>query len=342
MSASPERPRLRGALLGLGGVARQSHVPAYLLPQAAARLEIVAAFDPSLRATAVAGIPLVHERAALADLDRLDFVDICTPTSSHLEHTLWALEHGWHVLCEKPVALSQAEAEQIRAAARRAGRVVMPCHQYRFNPAWRRVKGWLESRAIGRWHLAEFEVYRLHADRGASADSTPWRARSALSRGGILLDHGTHLIYEVLDVAGKPTSVRAWVGSLRHRDYEVEDSAHLLLEFPGRLARMFLTWAGHRRENRIRFIGDQGTIEWNGGMLTLEREGCVERFDHSAELEKAAYPGWFADLFAAFAEAIDIGDTAPLDDIAAVAAVLDSAYASAVLPGSGLGAIGAA
>jgi predicted dehydrogenase len=205
----------------------------------------------------------------------------------------------------------------------------MPCHQYRYNPVWQQVKRWLDDGAIGRWHLAEFDVYRLHADRGTSTDATPWRARSAQSRGGVLLDHGTHLIYELLDVAGPPSAVHAWTGRLRHHDYDVEDSAHLLLEFPDRLAKMFLTWAGQRRENRIRFIGERGTVEWSGGMLLLERDGRVERFDHTAELDQTAYARWYADLFAAFAAALDTGDMTPLDDITAVAAVLDDAYTAA-------------
>ncbi len=329
MSASHEGRRYRGALIGLGGIARQSHLPAFQLEPAASRLEIVAAYDAWPGAEAIGGLPLVTDRAELASLGPLDFVDICTPTSSHLELTLWALEQGWHVLCEKPVALTRAEANRIAAAARAAGRVVMPCHQYRYNPVWQRLARWLDDGTIGRWHLAEFDVYRLHADRGASTDATPWRARSAESRGGVLLDHGTHLIYELLDVAGPPTAVHAWTGRLRHHDYDVEDSAHLLLEFPDRLGKMFLTWAGQRRENRIRFIGERGTVEWSGGMLLLERDGQVEQFDHSAELDKAAYARWYADLFAAFAAAMDSGDTAPLDDIAAVAGVLDAAYSAA-------------
>lgn len=343
VSASREPRRYRGALIGLGGIARQSHLPGYRLAPAADRLEIVAAYDPSPVLTPVAGIPWVRQRSDLASLGPIDFVDICTPTASHLELTLWALEQGWHVLCEKPVALTRAEAARIAAAARAAGRVVMPCHQYRYNPVWQRLKRYLEDGTIGRWHLAEFDVYRLHADRGASTDATPWRARSAQSRGGVLLDHGTHLIYELLDVAGPPRAVHAWTGRLRHRDYDVEDSAHLLLEFPDRLGKMFLTWAGQRRENRIRFIGECGTVEWSGGILILERDGQVERFDFSSELDKTAYARWYADLFAAFTTAMDTGDTAPLADIEAVAAVLDAAYSAAEAAAApAAGSIGAA
>jgi len=318
--------RYRGAVIGLGGVALQSHLPAFRLPAASSRLDLVAAMDPLPR-LGIAGVPTYTDLAPLADLN-LDFVDICTPTSSHLELTLWALEHGMHVLCEKPVALTADEAEQIRCAARGANRIVMPCHQYRFNPAWRRIREWLDRDAIGRWYLAEFDVYRLAADLGTGTDGLPWRGRAAAARGGVLLDHGTHLLYQLLDVAGPPTQVHAWAGRLRHAAYDVEDTAQLVLEFPGRMAKIFLTWAGRARENRIRFIGEGGTIEWRGGLLTLEQAKHTTAFDHTAELRKESYATWFAELFASFAGAIDTGDLEPLNDIARVADLLGMAYSS--------------
>jgi predicted dehydrogenase len=322
----PRERRYRGAVIGLGGIALQSHLPAFRLPQASSRLDIVAAVDPSPKPE-ISGLPIYRDLAPLAELN-LDFVDVCTPTSSHVELTLWALEHGMHVLCEKPVALTPEEAERIRCTARAANRIVMPCHQYRFNPAWRRIRDWLAQEVIGRWYLAEFDVYRLAADLGNGTDALPWRGRAAAARGGVLLDHGTHLLYQLLDVAGPPTQLRAWAGRLRHDGYDVEDTAHLLLEYPGRMAKMFLTWAGRTRENRIRFIGEAGTIEWSAGLLTLERSRQTTSFDHTAELRKESYAIWFADLFAAFAAAMDTGDPEPLNDIAKVADLLCMAYSS--------------
>ena len=152
--------------------------------------------------------------------------------------------------------------------------------------------------------------------------------------GGVLLDHGTHLIYQLLDVAGLPAAVSAWTGRLRHQGYDVEDTASLHFEYPERLVTMFFTWAGRVRENRIRFIGDAGAIEWVGGELRLERGGKVERHDYSVELEKSAYHRWFARLFESFVAALDRDDPAAaaaphLADIRRVAAVVEHAYQAA-------------
>ncbi|HYK82362.1 MAG TPA: Gfo/Idh/MocA family oxidoreductase [Gemmatimonadales bacterium] len=333
--ASPERRRYRGAVIGAGGIARQSHLPALReAPAVRDRIDVVAVVDSAPDVPPVDGIPLLRGRDELGTAGPLDFIDICTPTASHLELTLWGLAQGYHVVCEKPVALTRAEADRIAAAARTHGRIVMPCHQYRYNPVWRRVKQWLADGAIGRWHLAELAVHRLAADSGRAAAPTPWRGTSAGGRGGVLLDHGTHLVYQLLDVAGVPAAVSAWTGRLRHQGYEVEDTASLLLEYPTRLVTLFFTWAARARENHIRFIGDAGTIEWVGGELRLERAGGIERHDCSAELEKTAYHRWFAGLFEAFVAALDRGDPAAaaaphLADIRRVASVVEHAYEAA-------------
>lgn len=328
---SAERRRYRGVLFGWGGIARLAHYPAYVgSPDVAGRLELVALVDGVGDGRDLPGITYVPSRDGLAALRPIDFIDICTPTASHLDLVLWGLGQGYHVLCEKPVALTSAEAGQIRAAAAAARRIVAPCHQYRFNPAWRQLRAWLDAGEIGRWHLAEFRVLRPHADPGVRAGITPWRGVRQQSRGGVLLDHGTHLLYLLLDVAGPPADVRGWTGRLRHRHYDVEDTAQVLLEYPGALASVFVSWSGSRRENWIRFTGERGTITWAGGELCLDRDGRREVIDFSAALDKAAYREWFARLLADFADAMDRGDGAQyLDEIAKVSAILEQAYESA-------------
>lgn len=327
-----ERRPFRGALIGAGGVARQSHHPAYADPGVARRLELVAVVESAPDVPDIPGLPRVGDTAGLAAYEPLDFIDVCTPTASHVELALWGLERGWHVLCEKPVATTRRDAARVADGARRAGRVVMPCHQYRFNPAWRQLRAWLDAGRIGRWHLAEFRTYRSHADPGGGAGGgVPWRGTRAGGAGGVLLDHGTHLLYLLDDVAGAPTAVRAWTGRLRHHDYDVEDTAQVVLEYPdARAATIFVTWAGRGRETAIRFWGERGTIAWTGGELALEADGDVARIDFTAALDKAAYKDWFAGLFQAFADAMGCGQgEGQLREIAAVAEVLERAYAAA-------------
>lgn len=321
----------RGIIVGAGGVARLAHIPAYRMSgSAGTRLELVAAIDAMLPASEVEGLPVRRGLDALEEFSPIDFVDICTPTATHQALTAEALERGIHVFCEKPVAIGHTDASRLTAVARRAGRVLFPCHQYRENPAWRVMRGWLDAGAIGRWHLAEFNVYRPEADRGAAGGAAPWRGRRTQSLGGVLLDHGTHLIYLLLDVAGMPRHVQAHLARLQHA-YDVEDTAHVLFDWGDRMAALNLTWAGGHRENRVKFVGDRGSIDWIAGIVTrTDRSGTQETIDFSAELDKRSYAGWVHRVLTPFADAIDGGDReAPLREIEQVASVLEAAYQSA-------------
>src|SRR5260370_36545092 len=104
--ASPEPRRYRGAVIGAGGIARQSHLPALRAAGLRSRIDVVAVGDSAPDVPPVDGGPLLRHRDALRELAPLDFIDICTPTASHPDLTLWGLGQGYHVLCEKPLTPS--------------------------------------------------------------------------------------------------------------------------------------------------------------------------------------------------------------------------------------------
>src|SRR5215470_1898110 len=104
-----------GAVLGLGNVVVHGHVTGWRGPAAVA---IVAAADarPSQRAECVARLPGARwydSPEALLDHESLDFVDICTPPSSHAPLILRALDRGLHVLCEKPLVISPDDLHRV-------------------------------------------------------------------------------------------------------------------------------------------------------------------------------------------------------------------------------------
>lgn len=337
--------RYRGAIIGLGGIATQSHLPAFRRPGVAERFDIVAAVDP-LRARdgVVDGLPVYADTSQLLAEHDIDFVDIATPSATHVALSRWALEHDLHVLCEKPLAVKRNDALALADLSRARARVLVPCHQYRANPVWRRIRNWLDEEKIGRWHFCEIAVYRSQADRGTSADELPWRVRKDDAGGGILLDHGTHLLYTILDLGGMPNAIASWTATIAHQAYEVEDTAQVRLEYGDRAAILFLTWAARHRETRVRIVGDRGSITWIDGALTIERGGAVETQDCSRELDKQAYAQWFADLFSAFAQVLDAGSASAVaettrEDVIRVATIIEAAYHSSKTSASvGLGA----
>src|SRR5688572_17212964 len=130
--------RLRWGVLSTASIARAKWIPGV---RRGKRGEVVAigSRDGALgrRVAAELGIPRAHEsyEALLADPD-LDAVYIPLPNHLHLPWATAAARAGKHVLCEKPMALSSADAEQMVDAARDAGVLLMEAFMYRLHPSW--------------------------------------------------------------------------------------------------------------------------------------------------------------------------------------------------------------
>jgi xylose dehydrogenase (NAD/NADP) len=154
--------------------------------------------------------------ALLADPE-VDAVYIPLVNSDHKPWTLRALEAGKHVLCEKPLALSAAEAEEMAAAANRAGKHLMEAVMYRFHP---RTRAFIESLADPIYVQASFGF--------TLKNKTDYRLESAMG-GGALLDVGFYVVSVARWILGEPSEVLA---RSRLRD-GTDMTTSALLTFPG-------------------------------------------------------------------------------------------------------------
>lgn len=327
--------RLRGALVGAGNIALGSHIPQWALNERLREdVEIVGVADVSL-------FNLERARAALPDarqyqsaeelLERedLDFCDICTPPSSHRMLVERAVSRGLHVVCEKPLAPGIEEAEGIAAAVRRAGVVFQPCHQYHFSPQWLAVQRLLPR--LGRVYFAEYEVQRTEANAGNVNWTPGWRTDPRLAGGGILADHGPHILYQIGSVLGEPQKVQAILRTLRHQGYRVEDTVLLTLEYEDGLASVRLSWAAQQRRILFRFLGDRGELCGDDHGLRLFAETTEEvRFDAGMSRD-SKHADWYAPVFTGFVKRVRAGDasTEGLDEAVSVARIISRAYESA-------------
>ena len=144
----------------------------------------------------------------LADPE-VELVSICTPTDTHVALARQALEAGKHVLLEKPVALSSADASRIADAARAAERICMPAMCMRFWPGWEDLREIITSERYGRVSSAVFR--RL----GSTPGWSPEFYRNAERSGGALFDLHVHDADLVCWLFGRPTHVSTH-GSLDH------------------------------------------------------------------------------------------------------------------------------
>jgi predicted dehydrogenase len=147
---------LRVAVIGCGNIAATGHLPAWDQAQrlGAARIVGVCDDDPA-KAEALAeqyGVPAFSSIDELLATARPQVASIATPPFSHRDLTLRALDAGCHVLCEKPIAPSLADARVMVEAAERAGKLLSICFQTRFSPEVRWVREQIAAGTLGHIH----------------------------------------------------------------------------------------------------------------------------------------------------------------------------------------------
>jgi glycosyltransferase AglD len=326
--------RLRGALLGAGNIALRGHAPQWTGDAAlAGEVEIVAVADLSAANLAAAqqafprARPYAHADELVAN-ETLDFCDVCTPPFSHRTLVEAAAARGIHVLCEKPLAPTLADAEALAQTVRAAGIVFAPCHQYHHSPQWEAVTRLLPR--IGRIHLVEYEVHRTEANAGNPNWAPSWRTDRALAGGGILFDHGAHILYQLRAVLGEPSAVQATVRTLSHSDYGVEDSAFVVLDYGDRLAEVRLTWAARRRLIRFHFVGADGELVGDDERVIVRASATEEVSFADGMSRNSSHSEWYAPLMRGFVDRVRQGDasTGPLEEALYVARVISRAYES--------------
>jgi len=188
--------RLQGALVGYGFIGAQGHVPAYAKRD---DVDIVAVADICEPRRALVSQALPQARVytsaeSLLDSERgrLDFIDIATPPCDHAAIAHAALDLGLHVLCEKPLATSLADAAGLLEHAQRQKRVLFPCHNYKHAPVVTAVTDIINSGRIGDVRSITLETFRNTHAKGVPEWNTHWRRQLGLSGGGIAMDHGSH------------------------------------------------------------------------------------------------------------------------------------------------------
>ncbi|MBF8193877.1 Gfo/Idh/MocA family oxidoreductase [Nonomuraea sp. K274] len=187
-------------LLGAGGIAR-AHLPAWLA--LGARVTVLSTDGharPLAERYADHGVEAVDSMDAL--LASGSIIDVCTPTHTHKELTLAAIAAGRHVVCEKPLALSVADAEEMVAAAETAGVRLFPAHVVRYFPEYAAL-----AEAVAEGAVGEPAVLRFTRS-GRYPVWSPWFADPELS-GGILIDQMIHDFDFARLLAGEVVRVHA-------------------------------------------------------------------------------------------------------------------------------------
>ena len=254
--------------------------------------------------------------------DDVDAVLIATPKAQHRDVGVAAALAGKHVLSDKPIARTAAEADEMIAAADDNGVVLVPFQNTRFAPPFVAAHDAVAAGAIG--EVTGVRAAFGHGGPQAWAPNAGWFFERALSGGGCLIDLGVHVIDLVRYVTGDEiVSVSA---ELNGQAGDVETDAQLLVRLAnGAIGTVHASWSSRSGvDHQLTVIGTSGTLH-------LDSRTPLTRFTENGERERVALPDGQGSPLAEFLAAVR-GERAPsvtAADGRAAVAVVEAAYRAA-------------
>ncbi|MDQ4215119.1 Gfo/Idh/MocA family oxidoreductase [Microbacterium capsulatum] len=313
--------RLRVGLIGAGGISRV-HADAWRA------LGVEGGVTSLQGAAAIAEEYGFQEFADVDELiDAVDLVDIVTPSSTHADLALRAIARGRHVVCEKPLAPTAAQAREVAEAAEAAGVRLFPAHVVRYFGEYARIKQAIESGRLG-----EIAVQRF--SRAGSAPQAPWFFRESAG-GGVIRDLMIHDIDQAIWFAGPVASVYAVQNPPTVDDVvPTPVTAHVVLTHrSGVISQLHASWvaSGIPFRTSVEVSGTAGRMRHDSAEDRVSRTDAVLAdavTDYLPPMSPQESP-YFTEI-ADFVDALARGAESrisPADGIEAVA-VAEAAYAS--------------
>lgn len=190
---------------------------------------------------------LSNNPTEIMESPNIDAIHIATPNPTHFPLSKYALEHGKHVLVEKPMALTSRDAFRLARLAEEKNMVLQVGHIFRFNNGLRKAKQLIEGGVIGKIFYCDvnWTIYQLFPDRGIVFD---------------LAAHPVDILNFLLDEW--PVNVYGLGSNFVNKERDNEDTAFVFAEFPGGvLAKLSMTWVQHGpKTRRVTIVGSKGTL----------------------------------------------------------------------------------
>jgi UDP-N-acetyl-2-amino-2-deoxyglucuronate dehydrogenase len=214
----------------------------------------------------------------------IDVIVICTPNGLHAAQSILALNNGFHVLCEKPMAIFPVDAHAMLAASKAGSSRLFIVKQNRFNSPVQLVRNLLQKNALGRVHAFQLNCFWNRSND--YFDQSDWRGTILLD-GGPLFTQFSHFIDLLYWFLGDVVSIDSAVGrNVLHGDsIEFEDEGTVLLTIKNAVTgtiQYSLNAYNSNMEGSLTLFGEKGTIKIGGSYLN--RIDHFEVKDHSAPI----------------------------------------------------------
>ena len=222
-------------------------------------------------------VQIFTEGTELMDSGVCDAVLIAVPHYQHPELAIYGLEHGLHVLCEKPAGVYTKQVREMNEAAERSDKVFAMMFNQRTNCVYRKMHELVNGGTLGKikrvnWIITDWYRTQSYYDSGS------WRATWDGEGGGVLLNQCPHNLDLLQWICGLPVKVRAFCHNGKWHDIEVEDDVTAYLEFENGATGVFITTTGDAPgTNRFEITMEMGKLVCEDGKLTLWRLAQNER-----------------------------------------------------------------
>ncbi|MEP6626109.1 MAG: Gfo/Idh/MocA family oxidoreductase [Acidimicrobiia bacterium] len=274
MTTSSSAP-IRFGIAGAGGIAASYAT----VISAMSGADIVGVADVDRNAAEAFAAPLGAAVATsveeLLQAVALDALVVCTPPDSHPAIARAAFAAGVAVLCEKPLAIAVGAAQEMVAAATRAGVLFTMATKFRFVGDVVRADALIASGIVG-------DVIQLENAFASRVDMTSrWNSNPAVSGGGVLIDNGTHSVDIARYLLGPIHEVLV-IERPRTQGLDVEDSVQMLLRSAsGSTATIDLSWSyDHADDTYLQLYGSRGAVRvgWRGSAYRTNDESVWVAF----------------------------------------------------------------
>ncbi|MBY0537535.1 MAG: Gfo/Idh/MocA family oxidoreductase [Chitinophagaceae bacterium] len=215
----------------------------------------------------------------LANEKSIQVVSICSPNGLHAEHTIQSLRAGFHVLCEKPMALSVQDCGEMIKEAEKANRRLFVVKQNRFNPPVAAVKKLIDDGRLGKIYSAQLSCFW---NRNNEYYANSWKGTLALD-GGTLYTQFSHFVDLLYWLVGDVKDVKAYIQNYHHEGIiEFEDTGVATLQFyNGAIGTINYSVNSYDKnmEGSLTLFGEKGTVKIGGQYLNELEYQSIEGYE---------------------------------------------------------------
>jgi UDP-N-acetylglucosamine 3-dehydrogenase len=248
---------LRVGIVGCGGAAQGMHIPAFRR-QKSAILHAVCDMNENLaKETAVKyHVPKTYtDFSEMLSKEKLDIIDICTPPQIHAPLAIEALQHGCHVLVEKPMALKSSDCDEMINAAKSNGTKLCIIHNQLFNPAFLKAKRLVAEGAIG--DFTGMRIFLSDPSEDMIMRKDYWIHKLP---GGLIGETGPHVVYMSQAFLGSVEGVDIYAKNFLEHPWAPFDEFRIELEGEKAMSSIAISYSGSNRDLGIDILGTEGVI----------------------------------------------------------------------------------